>query len=850
MTTSAKAFNDRFKLIYENIKKFHLTGKPGGLEVANKYSNEIDKLISSELDLDYKSKGIVVVGLGGYGRRELCPKSDIDILILHEKSKSNEAKLLAENILYKLWDTGLEIGNSLRTIDDCLELASMQDSTILSSLLDERAIAGDSILHTRLKNELNKKLLPNISKNFINEKMLERKSRYEKYGSANFLLEPNIKEGQGCLRDIHSCFWILRAFHCQIEINRFLDAGLLNKEEIEIVNESLDFLLKIRNHLHLNKASDFDVIDYGFQSSAADFFKIKDDGFLTKENLFMKIFYRTTNKISQLTDKIIQRTVEKKIFTSRRIQNLDDFYIIHRGKIRAINPGSILDHPKNILKPFEYCANHSIEISDEVVNEVKKIKFHKFSIENKKALYSSFYDFLKKGKNVYVALKTLNNSELINFFIPEFEKIKDLAVADPSHIYTVDVHSLFVVNEFDKLLSGFYKEEFPLETKVANGLKRREVFYLASLLHDIGKGFGSNHAKRGAEMCKKICSRLTADKESYEFVEFLVREHLTMSSYSQKRDLDDPELISEFRERVQTMERLSYLFILTFCDLRSVGTDVWSPWKGNLLSTLYKKTIPLISKTKKGRLGKSKPSSKNEKTEQIFKEVNQVEFEKIAGKRHSNYFNNYEVEDIVYQINLLPRNAGPLSFGIRYSQKKQIDKLTIWSLDKEIGFQEICSALLSFNINVFSGRVTPLKNQLVLYTFEVNRFGHSTFREREVWGAIEASLNEKKLLVSSKTNQAKYIKSAGGKIKTKIKIDNSSSKRFTIIELVARDRPGILYDISKGLKDFDLDIGFVKIATKRGSVEDSFYVRKQDGGKLSDKNRIAAVKNGLLSIVA
>ena len=176
-------------------------------------------------------------------------------------------------------------------------------------------------------------------------------------------------------------------------------------------------------------------------------------------------------------------------------------------------------------------------------------------------------------------------------------------------------------------------------------------------------------------MCKKICSRLTADKESYEFVEFLVREHLTMSSYSQKRDLDDPELISEFRERVRTMERLSYLFILTFCDLRSVGTDVWSPWKGSLLSTLYKKTIPLISKTKKGRLGKSKPSSKNEKTEQVFKEVNQVEFEKIAGKRHSNYFNNYEVEDIVYQINLLPRNAGPLSFGIRYSQKKQIDKL-------------------------------------------------------------------------------------------------------------------------------------------------------------------------------
>ena len=850
MNNNSKDFSRRFKLLFENIEKFHLTGKPGGLDVANKYSNEIDKLISSELDLDYKSKGIVVLALGGYGRRELCPKSDIDILILHEKSKISEAKILAENILYKLWDTGLEVGNSLRTINDCLELASMQDSTILSSLLDERAIAGDSILHTKLKNELNKKLLPNISKNFINEKMVERKNRHEKYGSANFLLEPNIKEGQGCLRDIHSCFWILRAFYCQIEIDRFLDGGFLNKEEINTINQSLDFLLKVRNHLHLKKSTDFDVIDYGFQSNAADFFKIKDDDFLTKENLFMKIFYGTTNRISLLTDKIIERTLEKKIFTSRRIQNLDDFYIIHRGKIRAINPAFILEQPKNILKSFEHSANHSKELSDEVVDEIKKIKSFKFSIEGKKILFASFLDLLKRGKNIYTVLRNLNDFDLINFFLPEFEKIKNLAVADPSHIYTVDIHSLYIVNEFERLLDGSYKDEFPLETKIANGLKKRDIFYLSALLHDIGKGYGNNHAKRGASMCKKICSRLVADKSFYELIEFLVGEHLTMSSYSQKRDLDDPELIKEFKERIQTVERLDYLFILTFCDLRSVGPDVWSPWKGNLLSTLYKKTTQLISDTKKGGRAKSRPSSRNDKEKKIFNEINKNEFERIAGKRHSSYFDNYSVEDIVYQVNLLPKNPELLSLGLKYSQKKEIDKLTIWSKDKEIGFQEICSALSSFNINIFSGRVTPLKNKLVLYTFEVNRFGHSTFREREVWGSIENILKDKNTLSLPKPNQTKYVNSAGGTITTKIKIDNLSSKKFTIIELVARDRPGILYDISKGLKGFDLDIGFVKIATKRGSVEDSFYVRKRNGDKLSDEDNLSEIKNGLLSIVA
>ena len=263
MTSQAKTktFITKFNLLYDGIKKFHLSGKNGGIAVAHKYSNEVDKLISAELNIDYKSKGIVILALGGYGRRELCLRSDIDILILYEKSKIDEAKSLAENILYKLWDTGLEIGNSLRTIEDCLELASMQDSTILTSLLDLRAIAGDSILHTTLKNRLNKTLLPNISQNFIDKKILERRSRYEKYGTSDFLREPNIKECQGCLRDIHSCFWILRAFYCQIEIDRFLDGGFLNKEEMRTINESLDFLLQVRNHLHINKPSDFDVID-------------------------------------------------------------------------------------------------------------------------------------------------------------------------------------------------------------------------------------------------------------------------------------------------------------------------------------------------------------------------------------------------------------------------------------------------------------------------------------------------------------------------------------------------------------------------------------------------------------
>ena len=243
--TSNDKFSKRFKKSYENIKNLHLSKSISSSELVNKFSNEIDKLISSEIDINYRSSGIAILALGGYGRRELCIKSDIDILILYETPKFEQAKLQAENILYKLWDTGLEVGNSLRSIDECLELASMQDSTILSSMMDLRAITGDSNLCIKLKNNINKKLLPNISQNYINEKLLERKKRYRKFSTPTYLIEPDVKEGKGCLRDIHSLFWILRANICDIDLDKSISNEFITKEDLILINEAQEFFLQL-----------------------------------------------------------------------------------------------------------------------------------------------------------------------------------------------------------------------------------------------------------------------------------------------------------------------------------------------------------------------------------------------------------------------------------------------------------------------------------------------------------------------------------------------------------------------------------------------------------------------------
>ena len=835
-----KTFSDRFNKSYKHIKDLLVSDAEESDILVQKFSNEIDKLISSEVDMDYKAQGIVVLALGGYGRKELCLKSDIDIMILHEKSKSSQAKKLAEKLLYKLWDTGLEVGNSLRTIDECLELASMQDSSILSSMMDLRAISGDSNFYIDLKNKLNKSLLPNISQNFINEKLLERRKRHKKYSTPSYLVEPDIKEGKGCLRDIHSCFWILRAHYCDLEINNLFSNNYLSQEEINLIQNAQKFFLKIRNHLHLSKNSYIDVIDFESQANIANFFKIElEDNFLTKENLLMRNFHNYTNQISDTTDKIIQRTLNKKIFSSRRIQNIDDFYIVHRSNLRAINPSKITKKFETILKPFEYSVNYNIEIADEVLIECKKLNKLKLSKSQKIIVYNAFLEILKKGKNLFAFINLLNKSDLIDFFIPEFKKIKNLALVDPSHIYTVDVHSIYLIKEFEKLTNNKYIEKFPLETKIAKKIKKKDVFCITALLHDIGKGYGKSHSERGAIMAQEISERLEIDKDSKELIEFLILEHLTMSSFSQKRDLDDDELIHQFKNRIKTIERLEYLFILTFCDLRSVAPDVWSDWKGNLLQTLFKKTVGLMSK---------KQTLKKETKHRIYEKYDKALIEKLIGKNVKQYLESFSSEEIEYQLKLLEKSVSKISLGIRYSQKKKIDQLTFWSMDKTVGFAAICGALSTESINVFSGRIARLKKDLSVYTLDVNRFGESTFKDRSIWDRIN-----KKLLADDSGNLENYnletVYKFKSKIKSKIKIDNDLSSKFSIIEITAGDKPGMLFQILKKLKEMDLRIGFVKISTKRESVEDSFYVRKAGKTKIYDETEIDKIKKVLKKVI-
>jgi [protein-PII] uridylyltransferase len=515
--------------------------------------------------------------------------------------------------------------------------------------------------------------------------------------------------------------------------------------------------------------------------------------------------------------------------------------------LRAINPGELFRNPRNILKVFEYSVIHDCDISDDLLREIRKVRTFRFSASEEKVISKHFIEILKKGRNIFKILSSLNKNNILSFLIHQFEVIKNLPLADPSHIYTVDVHSILLIDEYEKLINGEYKKEFPFESSIASKLKKKEAFYLACLLHDIGKGYGNNHAERGSKITKDICQNLFCDDELTHTVEFLVKEHLIMSSYSQKRDLDDSQLIEEFKNRVQSKENLQYLFILTFCDLRSVAPDVWSNWKGNLLSLLFKKANELFinSKSKQKTL-----LVKITKKDQIFKSIDEAKFKEIAGRHFSTYFNTYTLEELKYQIEILMNQTKDISLKVKYSQKNNVDQVTIWSKKQTVGFAEICGKLSSASINIYSGRTTVLKKNLALYTFEVNRFGKSTFSDRGIWGSIQSELEQKEVVIEE-SKIGKNISSILNRVKieTKIKVDNNSSNNYTIIELSSADKPGLLYEISKNLKNLGLSLGLVKISTRRGSVDDSFYVKKISGGKLVEENDIELIKRSLKNIL-
>ena len=852
------------------LKEYHVNKTKrnralSGSLLAKKRAEIVDKLIKQALAQQGLNdlKNVSVVALGGYGRNELCPYSDVDLMFLYKPRNKTLAKEATEKLLYLLWDLNLEVGHSVRTIDDCMELSEDEDTTILTSLLDSRYVFGDKGLYEELNKKIFSRLLPAISHKFIQSKINENEQRLNKFGRSVYILEPNVKEGEGGLRDIHYALWIAQAKFKVKGFSELLPKGVLFEKEIRIFEKALNFLLMIRSELHYLADRREDRLGFEFQKKVAEFLGFKDAELPAVER-FMRIYYLRGNELTEQSRRLIDKCVtdqRSRIRSSKKII-LDNGFIIQGGVLSVSNVNIVKENPANLMRAFEYADKHQVRMSNYLRDLIRdNVSFTTMDdkLRRNPELNASFLRLLKKGKNVADSLFEMNRLRFLGNYIPEFGKIVCMVQHDAYHVYTVDVHSIFMVREIENLLHYKYDKDLPLLTKTAESLMNRHVLYLACLFHDMGKGEGKGHAEKGAAMIPRIAKRMGLSKEEIEQLEFLVKNHLIMSHVSQRRDIHDHSLIVRFAKQVKKLETLSLLYLLTFADIKSVGPDVWSNWKGMLLKELFIRTARVLER---GIYRQEDPLARQKRmTEEVIKmldrKISKRNVRNILKTMPESYFSSFSPRKIAYHMGLVDKSKDGVGMDVLYHPDDEFDEFTYWGFDEPGIFSKLCGVIRATGLNVLGARITTRSDGRILDVLYLNKFGKSVKEGDEIWDKLGDNTRQvligkmdiEKLIAKRKQDKPIYGK-AIPQYPTRIMVDNESSDLATVVDVYTHDRSGLLYDITKTLKNLELSIEYAKIATKVDQVVDVFYVVDSSGKKITDPEKIEGIKNALMESIA
>lgn len=862
---SKKKIEKFFTESFEEIKQKHRRKAKKhraliGRDLARQRTDTVDTVINRALEINGYSdlRGVAVIALGGYGRCDLSPYSDIDLLFLYKNRYKTLAKNVAESVLYFLWDMKVDVGHSVRTVEQCVELScDKEDTTILSSLLDSRFIFGDEKVYADLESEIYTEILPRNSADFINRKLEEKEERISRFGKTVYLLEPNVKESEGGLRDLHTAIWIAQAKYKVKNLDQVLQKGFLSEKELRILEKCMNFLLLVRGELHYLAERREDVLSFGFQEKIAKFFGYKDADLKAVER-FMRVYYLRASVVKQQSQRLIDKCTQKPIRrSSRKTKHLEYGFIIQSGFLSVTSRNVFKEDPCNLLRAFYYANKFDIKMSRYLVWLIREnVTLIDESVRWDMEFNKIFFSLLKNGKDVFAMLMEMNELRLLAHYIPEFGRIVCMVQHDAYHVYTVDIHSIFMVKEIEKLLNYEYHKEFRLLTKIAESVTKRHVLYLACLFHDMGKGSGRNHSQKGAAMIPKIARRMGLSSSDTEQLEFLVRHHLIMPHFSQRRDINDPTLIQRFARSVKSLETLSLLYLLTFADIRSVGPDVWTNWKAMLLTELYLKAARRIE------VGEYKKETREERRERITNEVIKISDIKerkcraILKKMPESYFEGFSPKSISKHLTLIENSGNKLGAEVINYKREGYDEYTLYGFDKEGIFSQLCGVMSLNGMNILGARIVSTSDKRILDVFYVNKLGKSTPWTDRLWNklkediqkAASGELEVEKLLDKRDDVYWNYRKKIP-ESPSKIVFDNKSSEDSTVIDVYTHDRPALLYDITNTLRLLDLNLDYAKISTKVDQVVDAFYVQDIDGGKIEDDERIENIKSALLKAI-
>ncbi len=852
----------------ENIFQFHRRGA-SGVEITLALTQLFDHLnqqlfSAASCQVDETSKKYCsLLALGGYGRCEMNPRSDLDLMFYYTEGGRQAAEKISDRMLYLLWDLSLDVGSTVRSSSDCLEQAEL-DTTVRTAMLDARFLAGSPLAWDDFMSRVFNHILGDAAQQFIKAKLEENQERRRKYGSSVYLLEPNIKEGEGGLRDLHAALWVARIKFKASSLRDLVIKGVLNEDEATNLENAYDYLWQIRNELHFLATRKSDQIQFEHQSKIAEYLGYKDNKRAPAVEQFMQAYYTHAAYVEHLSSSLIIKATQRDEVRSGVLgffvrRHLEGGFTILRGEIRGGSDEMFRENPALIMKAFELAQRHDAELSVPLKLQIRdSLCLINDRVRRSKEMNESFLKILRHPKRVGSTLRQMHHLHLLNHFIPEFKRIFCKVQFDLYHIYTVDIHSLFAIEETCRLWDGEYDDEYPILARLAKDVAKRELLLLAVLFHDIGKGEGKDHSTHGASMVPTIARRMGLNREDSSRLQFLVQNHLAMVHVSQRRDLQDSRTVSDFAEKMQGMsENLRMLYLLTFADVRSVGPDVWSEWKGQLLQELYEKTYDLLEK---GDFFHDKRSEKvrNRKRKvrtALLEDFPESRVNRCISNLSTRYLLSYHSSEIVKHLQLsLGRGKATLALDIEQHSEHNYTQLTLATLDSPGLFSQIAGVLSAHAINILGAQIHTRKNGLVLDILQVNSATGEAVENSAKWkrveldlaGVLEGRVFVDVLLARQKTPSF-MVEREKPKRPNRIDISNDVSDQYTVIDIYAHDRIGLLHDITRTLTDLGLYIAVSKISTKVDQAADVFYVRDIFGQKICLPEKLLKIEGDLLA---
>ena len=803
---------------------------------------------------------LCIVAYGGYGRAELAPRSDIDLLFLLPYKSTPRVEQIIEHVLYTLWDLGLKVGHATRSVDGCIRQAH-DDMVIRTGLLESRYIWGVQKLHAELRVRFFEEVVKGKGL-FVEAKLEERDERHARMGDSRYVLEPNIKDGKGGLRDLHTLFWIAKYLYRCESIAQLRDEGVFSKDELARFDKAQRFLWTVRCYLHYLTARSEERLTFDLQPELA-----REMGYVEREGVsgverFMKHYFLVAKDVGDLT-RIFCASLEARhqrswnfklpglgLFT-REVEG----FKIEGGRLNVTEHDHFQERPVEMLRLFEVAQRHELDIHPNALHLItRSLSRITKDVQNDPKANALFVHMMTSLKDPETTLRRLNEAGVFGKFINDFGRVVAQMQYDMYHVYTTDEHTIRAIGILSRIERGLLKDDHPLASEIVHKVQSRDVLYTSVLMHDIAKGRGGDHSKLGAEVARNLCPRFGLSGEQTETVVWLVEYHLAMSNTAFKRDLSDSKTITDFSELVQSPERLRLLLCLTVVDIRAVGPGRWNGWKASLLRELYYRTEDVLTGGLAADRRDRAVTEAQEKARTKLENWGDEAFEEFRTLGPPGYWLSFKPEDIARHAKFVRKSNQKglqIAFDNRIDEYRAVTEITVYAVDHPGLISSIAGGLAVSGVNIVDARINTLNNGMALDSFWIQDRENLAISQSVKLDSITANVEK---AIASEIRLTDALKKMRGlpsrmevfTVSPRVLIDNKASNSRTVIEVNGRDRPGLLYKLTRALADLGLQIASAKISTFGEEVVDVFYVKDIFGMKIEHNGKLKAIRKALL----